>query len=199
VYWYLGQPGGNQTAVIYDAGNIVLFWGALAAFVWAAATAVRTRSASLAILVFALLTQYVAWIPITRVLFFYHFFTALPFYLLILAAALTALWESGRRPLVTAYVALAAAAFVFFYPFISGQPVPADQAAVYFVLPTWQYDCQFYPSFKCDTSIRADIPVEALLSRGGFAVGVALLALAAFVFGRNGSLARLWARRQPPV
>ncbi|MBI2324591.1 MAG: phospholipid carrier-dependent glycosyltransferase [Chloroflexi bacterium] len=150
VYWYLGSPGPTATAVIYDAGNVVLFWGGVAAFVWSVIAAIRARSAALALLVFALLTQYVAWIPITRVLFFYHFFTALPFYLLILAAALTALWETGRARAVTMYVALAAAAFVFFYPFISGLPTPSDQAAVFYVLPTWQYDCQFYPEFLAD-------------------------------------------------
>jgi dolichyl-phosphate-mannose--protein O-mannosyl transferase len=191
VYWYLGNPGPGQTAVIYDAGNIVLFWGALAAFVWAVVAAIRTRSAALAILVFALLTQYVAWIPITRVLFFYHFFSALPFYLLILAAALTALWERGRRSLVMAYMALAVAAFAFFYPFVSGQPVPADQAAVYFVLPTWQYDCQFYPSFKCDTGLPASIPVGSVISRASFAIGVALAAFVALLFAQNGSGAKL--------
>ena len=44
----------------------------------------------LAFVVFAGLVQYVAWIPIGRVLFFYHFFTVLPFYLLCLAT-----WRRG--------------------------------------------------------------------------------------------------------
>jgi predicted membrane-bound dolichyl-phosphate-mannose-protein mannosyltransferase len=200
VYWYLGSPGGNATAVIYDAGNIVLFWGGLAASIWAAIAAVRSRSIALACLVYAMLTQYVAWIPITRVLFFYHFFTVLPFYLLILAAALAALWESGRARLVTGYLALAAAAFLFFYPFISGQPVPADQASIFYVLPTWQYDCQFYPSFHCDTAIRGEIPWQAALGRIAIVAGIALLAVAALGTVRDGTrvkalLARVGPRR----
>ena len=193
VYWYLGQPGPNQTAVIYDAGNVVLFWGALAAFVWAVVTAIRTRSVPLAILVFGLLTQYVAWVPITRVLFFYHFFTALPFYLLILAAALTALWGSGRRSLVTAYVALAAAAFAFFYPFISGLPIPGDLGSVYTsVLPTWQYDCQFYPAFKCDTGRLGSVAsLSSVAVTVVAAAAIGLLAFAALALAQNGSGARL--------
>jgi predicted membrane-bound dolichyl-phosphate-mannose-protein mannosyltransferase len=200
VYWYLGTPGGNATAVIYDTGNVVLFWGGIAASVWATVTAVRTRSFGLIVLVFALLTQYVAWVPITRVLFFYHFFTALPFYLLILAAALAALWEAGRRRAVTVYLALAAAAFVFFYPFISGQPVPADQAAVFYVLPTWQYDCQFYPAFHCDTAIRGEIPWQTIIGRVAIAAGVALLGYLALATFQNGGTARLraWAARFGP-
>jgi Gpi18-like mannosyltransferase len=200
VYWYLGQPGSGQTAVIYDAGNIVLFWGALAALVWAAIAAYRARSIALAGLIFAFLTQYVAWIPITRVLFFYHFFTALPFYLLILAVALTALWESGHRRAVTAYLAFAVAAFVFFYPFVSGQPVPADQASMFYVLPTWQYDCQFYPSFHCDAGIRGEIPFAAILSRVSIALGIALLGVAIATALQDGqrfraALARVLPRR----
>jgi hypothetical protein len=163
-------------------------------------TAVRTRSFGLTILVFAMLTQYVAWVPITRVLFFYHFFTALPFYLLILAAGLAALWEAGRRRVVTVYLAVAAAAFVFFYPFISGQPVPSDQAAVFYILPTWQYDCQFYPAFHCDTAIRGEIPWQTIVGRLAIMAGVALLGYAALAAVQNGGGARVraWAARIGP-
>jgi hypothetical protein len=195
VYWYLGSPGQGQTAVIYDAGNIVLFWGGLAATIWAAVAVWRTRSIPLAFLLFALLTQYIAWIPITRVLFFYHFFTALPFYLLILTAALVALWERRRAAFVATYLALAAAAFVFFYPFISGQPLPADQASVFYVLPTWQYDCQWYPAFRCDSAFRGELPVVAAAGRLGIALGSALLVLAAMtVLFRDGQL-KVWRER----
>ncbi len=192
VYWYLGQPGGNATAVIYDAGNVVLYWGGLAALVWGAVAAVRARSIGLACLVYAFLTQYVAWVPITRVLFFYHFFTALPFYLLLLSAALAALWERGHARAVTAYLAVAAAAFVFFYPFVSGQPVAADQASVFYILPTWQYDCQFYPSFHCDAAIRGEIPWQAALSRLAIAAGTAILGVVAATALRDGERVRAW-------
>jgi dolichyl-phosphate-mannose--protein O-mannosyl transferase len=140
--------------VIYDAGNIVLFWAALPATVWLAIQAVRTGSLRAGLAPYALAAQLVAWVPISRVLFFYHFFTALPFYLIALAAALGSLWERGERAVVAVTLAVAAVAFLFFYPFVSGQPVPATQSSMFFVLPTWQYDCQFYPAdggpFRCD-------------------------------------------------
>lgn len=197
VYWYLGTPGGNETAVIYDAGNVVLFWGGVVAFGWAAVAAVRARSWGLGIALFALLTQYVAWVPISRVLFFYHFFTALPFYLLVLAAALGALWERGRQRAVAAYLAVAAAAFVYFYPFVSGLPVPAAQAAAFFILPTWQYDCQFYPSFHCALGPAAQVPWQEVLGRILIAVAFAAAALAAAVAwgGLGPAHAREWLGR----
>ncbi len=194
VYWYYGQSEGANNAYIYDAGNVVLFWGALVATAWCGLAAIRSRSVTVGFAVFALLVQYVAWIPISRVLFFYHFYTALPFYLLALAIGLVALWESGRSRLVIGYLGLAAAAFVFFYPFVSGQPVPAQQAAMFFVLPTWQYDCQFYPSFVCPVGGPSDLPIVAILGRLGFAALAGALAAAVLVVARSPGAALAAAR-----
>ncbi|HEX4744935.1 MAG TPA: phospholipid carrier-dependent glycosyltransferase [Candidatus Limnocylindria bacterium] len=175
VYWYYGASEAGS-AVIYDAGNVILFWGGLAAVVWCAVAAVRARSLTLGLIVFALAVQLVAWVPISRVLFFYHFFTALPWYFLALTAALIALWERGRREIVAGYLALAVAAFAFFYPFVSGLPVPADQTGVFFILPTWQYDCQFYPAFRCELPAGAtQAGTSAIVQR--LAPAVALLGL----------------------
>jgi hypothetical protein len=185
VYWYFGQSDGGNNAYIYDAGNIVLFWGALVATVWCAIAAIRARSVTLGFVVFAMLVQYVAWIPISRVLFFYHFFTALPFYLLALACGLAYLWETGRMWRVVGYLSLAAGAFIYFYPFVSGQPVPGSQAAMFFILPTWQYDCQFYPTFVCPLNAPSSVPVLAVALRIAVAGGLAALAAAAFLVLRS--------------
>ena len=193
VYWYFGQSGGGDNAYIYDAGNIVLFWGALAATVWCAIAALRARSVALGFVVFALLVQYVAWIPISRVLFFYHFFTALPFYLLALACGLAYLWETGRTRLVIGYLTLAGAAFSYFYPFVSGQPVAA--AAMFFILPTWQYDCQFYPAFVCPINAPGDVPIGAVAVRILAAGTLAALAAVAFLFLRSPERAMATMRR----
>ena len=182
VYWYYGQSAGGENAYLYDAGNLALYWSALVATIWCAVTAVRVRSLRLGFVVFALAAQYLAWIPITRVLFFYHFFTALPFYLLALAVALAVLWERRERAPVVALLGLATFVAIFFYPFVSGLPVPASGASMFFVLPTWQYDCQFYPSdgggLRCDLS-GGSVDAAALLARIALAGGLAVLAVAA--------------------
>ena len=184
VYWYFGQSDGGNNAYIYDAGNVALFWAGLVATVWCAIAAVRARSVALGFVVFALLVQYVAWIPISRVLFFYHFFTALPFYLLALACGLAYLWETGRSRPVIAYLAVAVGTFAYFYPFVSAQPVPGSQAAMFFILPTWQYDCQFYPSFVCPISGPSDVPIAAVVLRlGGAAAFAAVVAGAFYILG----------------
>jgi predicted membrane-bound dolichyl-phosphate-mannose-protein mannosyltransferase len=175
VYWYFGAAGGGDNSYIYDAGNVVLFWAGVVAFVWCAIAAIRARSVPLAFVVFAGLVQYVAWIPIGRVLFFYHFFTVLPFYLLALAAGLAYLWETGRARLVIGYVAVAAAAFAYFYPFISAQPIPGAQAGMFFILPTWAYGCTFYPTFVCNPTIDSSFQLSALFGRLALALAIAAI------------------------
>jgi len=199
MYWYYGQSE-SGSAVIYNAGNIVLFWGALVAVIWCAIAAVRARSFTLGLVVFALAVQLVAWVPITRVLFFYHFFTALPWYFLALTAALVHLVERGRAPLVAGYLALAAAAFIFFYPFVSGQPVAADQTGIFFLLPTWQYDCQFYPAFTCALQGTTQLSGPALAARlwPPLVLGAALVAgWLALRAGGLRAVRQQWTARRP--
>jgi predicted membrane-bound dolichyl-phosphate-mannose-protein mannosyltransferase len=193
VYWYFGQSTGGDNAYIYDAGNVMLFWAGLVAFCWCAVAAVRARSVPLAFVVFAGLMQYVAWIPIGRVLFFYHFFTVLPFYLLALAASLAFLWETGRVRWVVGYLAAAVAAFAYFYPFISAQPFPGAQAGMFFILPTWTYDCQFYPRFVCNPTIGSSFSVVALFGRLALALGVAATVAVLIVWSASPHFSRVLA------
>jgi dolichyl-phosphate-mannose-protein mannosyltransferase len=182
VYWYFGQSTGGTNGYIYDAGNIVLFWAALPAAALTIALAIRTRSWSLAIVSLAMLTQYVAWIPISRVLFFYHFFTVLPFYLLCLAAVLAMLWER-RRKAVLVFLGVAAAAFVIFYPYVSGVPIPGELGSIYEILPTWHYDPTFYPTESCPTPISANALASATVAGAWIIEGAVLLGAAAVAIG----------------
>ena len=193
VYWYFGAAGGGDNAYIYDAGNVVLFWAGLVAFVWCAIAAIRARSVALGFVVFAGLVQYVAWIPIGRVLFFYHFFTGLPFYLLALAAGLAYLWETARSRVVIGYLAVAAAAFAYFYPFISAQPFPGSQAGMFFILPTWAYECTFYPTLVCNPTIGSSFSVAALVGRLAVALAVAATVAALIAWSGSPRFSRLLA------
>jgi predicted membrane-bound dolichyl-phosphate-mannose-protein mannosyltransferase len=173
VYWYFSQSTGGNNGYIYDAGNIVLYWAALPAAALTIALAIRTRSWSLGVLSLAMLTQYIAWIPISRVLFFYHFFTVLPFYLLCLAAILAVLWER-RRKAVLVFLGVAAAVFVIFYPYVSGVPIPGTLGSIYEILPTWHYDPTFYPTESCPTPMGAN-PLTAATVAGAWIIEGAVL------------------------
>ncbi|HUG48206.1 MAG TPA: phospholipid carrier-dependent glycosyltransferase [Candidatus Limnocylindria bacterium] len=92
--WFEQQGYANDTtAVIYNTGNLVIFWLAIPAVAWVAYQAWRRRSLALTLLVLAIACLWLPWARIDRVAFQYHIFTVLPFSFLALAYFLAELWH----------------------------------------------------------------------------------------------------------
>jgi hypothetical protein len=95
-------------SMIYDGGNPVLWWLAIGAMAFACWQAFKRRSLGLALIAVAFMWQWLSWVRIDRAAFQYHFYTALPFFLLALAYFLAELWHgASRRTWLLARVALA--------------------------------------------------------------------------------------------
>jgi hypothetical protein len=108
VWFYLGTIGG-RTALIYDAGNLVLFWLSVPAMGWAAWMAWRRRSLALTLVVLAFACQWLPWSRVDRATFQYHYYASLPFVLLALAYLLAELWHGpAARTWLMARLAVAA-------------------------------------------------------------------------------------------
>jgi Gpi18-like mannosyltransferase len=97
VWFYQRDFAGGTLGVIYDTGNLVLFWLAIPAVGFAAWQAWRRRSPSLALLIVAVLGLWLPWARIDRATFQYHIFTTLPFAFLCLAYFLAELWHGPSR------------------------------------------------------------------------------------------------------
>jgi Gpi18-like mannosyltransferase len=93
VWFYLAGLGGGSTAIIYDAGNLVLFWVSVPAMAWTAWTAWRRRSTALALVVIGFACQWLPWSRIDRATFQYHYYTTLPFLVLAVGYFLAELWH----------------------------------------------------------------------------------------------------------
>jgi dolichyl-phosphate-mannose--protein O-mannosyl transferase len=124
-------PPGWQASVA-TLGNPAVWWpGAAAVLALASTTLADLRrrqvdSAALFILL-AFLGQYLPWvIAPRRLVFIYHFFTAVPFLVLALVR-LAARWaEACPRGLAAGarlWLAVVAGLFVLFYPLLAGLPV----------------------------------------------------------------------------
>ncbi|HEY8437559.1 MAG TPA: phospholipid carrier-dependent glycosyltransferase [Candidatus Limnocylindrales bacterium] len=97
VWFYQQGLGGNTTAAIYDAGNLVVWWLALPAIAFAGWQAYARRSLPLALIAIGFACQWVSWARIDRAAFQYHYYTSLPFLFLALAYFLAELWHGGSR------------------------------------------------------------------------------------------------------
>jgi predicted membrane-bound dolichyl-phosphate-mannose-protein mannosyltransferase len=109
--WFEQQDyAGGTTAVIYDTGNLVIFWLAIPAVLWAAWEAWRRRSLPLTFIAIAIASMWLPWARIDRATFQYHIFTTLPFSFMALAYFLAELWHGpSRRTWALARVAAAMA------------------------------------------------------------------------------------------
>jgi hypothetical protein len=116
VWFYLGTLG-SRTGLIYDAGNLVLFWLSVPAMVWTAWTAWRRRSLALTLVIVAFLCQWLPWSRVDRATFQYHYFTSLPFVFLALAYFLAELWH-GPAPRTWLFARLAVAATIVATPLL---------------------------------------------------------------------------------
>jgi Gpi18-like mannosyltransferase len=93
VWWFSRDYAGRTMGLIYDAGNLVIFWCGVAAMAFAGWAAWHRRSRSLAIIVILWLCLWLPWARIDRAAFQYHVFASLPFMVMALAYSLAELWH----------------------------------------------------------------------------------------------------------
>lgn len=116
-YWVQGD------ARIYLLGNPIVWWLSTAGLLWlmldTLATGLRSSNRLALLLIGAWLMNMLPFMGITRVMFLYHYFTALIWAILILALVVDRLTARPERP-VLALTAVALILFVFFAPLSYG-------------------------------------------------------------------------------
>jgi hypothetical protein len=93
VWFFSERYAGASNGLIYDTGNVVVFWLGLAGMIFAAVAAWRRRSLSLAVVVILWAALWLPWSRIDRATFQYHVYASLPFMVLALAYFLAELWH----------------------------------------------------------------------------------------------------------
>jgi hypothetical protein len=88
---------GDNGTMIYDGGNPALWWLAISAMAFICWQAFKRRSLGLTLVAMAFFWQWLSWARIDRAAFEYHFYTAVPFFLVALAYFLAELWHGPSR------------------------------------------------------------------------------------------------------
>lgn len=155
VLFFARYPG-EGTRWITTIGNPALFWGALWTLPYTAFAWWRRRDWRASFILVALAVQYLPWFLVSRPQFFFYMAPMVP--LLVLAAVFTARElaemrieqrdpETGAiverstlhpyRPFVWAYVLLAIALFIFFFPVLTGGELSKTAWRLRVWLPGW--------------------------------------------------------------
>jgi Gpi18-like mannosyltransferase/predicted membrane-bound dolichyl-phosphate-mannose-protein mannosyltransferase len=114
--WFFQQGyADGTTGIIYDAGNLIVFWISLPILAWTGYQAWVRRSLPLTLLMVGFLCQWLPWSRIDRATFQYHYFTALPFLAAAVAYFLAELWH-GPSPRTWLLARLGAAGVIVGVP-----------------------------------------------------------------------------------
>ena len=132
MWYYANMTAEGLRAGISGFGNPAVWWGGLAALVYTGYKYVKTRDKVALFLIIGYLAQFLPWMYVTRIVFIYHYFTAVPFLALmlgyvalniencefaLLGVRIKARWAS------VGFIAVTLLLFVLFYPVLTGTPV----------------------------------------------------------------------------
>ncbi len=144
VYFFQGKgyPDGILSSMS-TFGNPMIWWAlvpAVLALVILRTSKVRFGHA-LTFTAIAGLSNIVPWFFISRETYIYHYFACVPFVILTITIAMKYLFEKWKygKYFVVLYLLLVLAAFIAFYPFITGIPVAKTYANAMRWLETWPF------------------------------------------------------------
>ena len=141
--FYSNQRIEGITSTMSTMGNPLVWIGGFIASIWLIILVIfkKYRSKVAAFLGVAALSQLVPWMLVSREVFIYHYFATTPFLILLLVLMLKRIDEKypNGRKFTMVYVVACVAAFAFFYPVISGTPVPSGYIPFIRWLPSWPF------------------------------------------------------------
>lgn len=128
IWYFSGHPTDTISEGISAFGNPAVWWAGIVAFFALLQRSIRKKDKTALFMVIGYLSQYLPWVLIGRTTFIYHYFTSVPFVVLMVAYCMYLLVKEKKwpKPVIYGYVVLAVALFVLFYPVLSGQPIEKE-------------------------------------------------------------------------
>ena len=136
---YYADYSETGKTVIAAFVNPLLCWGGLMALIGTVWLGIRRRDKKALFLVLGYLAQLIPWMPVTRVIFVYHYFACIPFLVLCIGYVFDALrdvdplWHRRLRRLTLFSLAL----FLMFFPVLYGQKAGYWYFELLQWLPAW--------------------------------------------------------------
>jgi dolichyl-phosphate-mannose--protein O-mannosyl transferase len=137
IWLFFEKPG--PVHGIFCVGNPALFWTLPVSFYYAGRRWIENGDRLVVLAVVGFLSQWLPWMFIGRVKFFHYIYPAVPFGCLATALLLKALWARGLwgKAAASAYLALVAGMFAYWYPLLSGFPVSEAYYQNHLWFPSW--------------------------------------------------------------
>jgi dolichyl-phosphate-mannose--protein O-mannosyl transferase len=140
VWLYVSELGSKWVSTLVAMGNPVVWWIGLIVMINEIRGITRGSALSRVFLVTMFAFQWLPYALISRSLFLYHFFPNVPILCLAISDRLLENWKGKKKRKKTViYLLLVMAAFVFYYPVISGSPVHEVLRSILRILRSWVF------------------------------------------------------------
>ncbi len=131
IYYYSSGDAGlasGMRASVASFGNPAVWWVGLGCLPAAVYFTWKRREKAMLVAFIGYACQLFPWILVTRCTFIYHYFTSVPFLIIMIAYVIKCLYEDKiiGKPTVFIYLGVVLVLYAFFYPVLVGIPVKND-------------------------------------------------------------------------
>lgn len=139
--WYYEQEYSYVTkGTITAIGNIVIWWLGIIAVLYLPYRIIKKKELESIILLITVLSLWLPYIFIGRVMFLYHYFPVVPFITLAVVKLLKDIEEKTKKTfIVPIYLTIVIGFFITYYPVISGIPVSKYYIDSLKLLESWYF------------------------------------------------------------
>lgn len=119
--WYFYASGGldKLKSSIVCMGNPAIWWTSIVALFYTIGLAIKTKDRRMVPILVAFFCQYIPWMFVRRITFIYHFFSMLPFAIIMVVYMI-----SEEKKYLYTLMTVSAVLFLVFYPVLTGVSVP---------------------------------------------------------------------------
>lgn len=138
VWFHLSDINDSTTSTIANIGNPAIWWFGIIALIYVLINAIVKRKKEDIFIIIMYLSVWLPYVWIGRVMFLYHYFMALPFVMLAIAAFIKFLIEKfNKKWIIWGYMIIVFVMFWIFYPVSSGIHVPKTYINSLHWFETW--------------------------------------------------------------
>ncbi len=138
VWYYVSYPSTGLKSTIVAIGNPAIWWFGILAFVFALIQSIRTRKIEFVSVVVMMLSLWLPYAFIGRVMFLYHYYPVIPFMILAIVQFIRYWSEKFKNIWIAViYISVVVIFFAWFYPVASGAVMPETYIDSLKWLSTW--------------------------------------------------------------
>lgn len=138
VWYHTATISSDKRETITGVGNIVIWWFGIISMIIMAIQIIRKKDKNALILLTIILSLWLPYSFINRIMFLYHYFPVTPFMILGNVYLLEKI-ETKTKKFIPIYMILVLVFFILYYPVISGYPVKEEMIEKLRIFSSWYF------------------------------------------------------------